>query len=224
MLYEGTVEVLQRVVDGRERDLFDGEGAGQRIAPAAVAVDVEPVTRAVEGVPRGVRVVADRQHIARCSVHVDVPPLAVRMTHPPLWKKDGLNLLFTGRDHTPDRLGRWVESRYLQQFGERSSAEREWSVASPVAGTVMAHDLHVVPLMQGRQPGLRAAGLAAAYDDVAAAGLQRGRAVARLPVDRDQARGPRVPRAALLRDQRQTYLFHASIQTRCRTSRNSGRP
>src|SRR5262245_24525041 len=93
------------------------------------------------------------------------------------------------------------------------------SVASPVAGAVVAHDLHVVPPMQWRQPSLRAAGLAAAHDDVAAAGFQRGRTVAWFPADRDQSRAPRVAGAALLRNERQTDLFHASIQTHCRRSR-----
>jgi hypothetical protein len=40
-----------------------------------------------------------------------------------------------------------------------------------------------------------------------------------IPGDADQARSPRVTHPALIRDDWQTYLFHASIQTRCRVRR-----
>jgi DNA-binding MarR family transcriptional regulator len=52
--------------------------------------------------------------------------------------------------------------------------------------------------------------------DVAATGSLRGRALAPLPVDRDQAGSPWVMHPALFRDCWQTYLFHERIQTRYR--------
>jgi hypothetical protein len=91
---------------------------------------------------------------------------------------------------------------------------------SPVTGPVMAERrFQVRPRVPRRLPRLQAAGMTAPDGDVTAASCLRGRAVALVPGGGDQARSPRVPHPALIGDDWQTYLFHASIQTRCRAWR-----
>jgi hypothetical protein len=87
---------------------------------------------------------------------------------------------------------------------------------------MMPEDLHVLALVQRREPGFLAARMTAPHDNVPAAGLSRKRAVARLPVHRDQARTPRVSSPALFRNERKSDLIHASIQTHCRDTQEDG--
>src|SRR5690348_829014 len=58
--------------------------------------------------------------------------------------------------------------------------------------------------------------MTAPNDNVPAASFPRRRAVAGLPVDRDQARPPSVAGPALFWNERKSNLLHASIQTYCR--------
>jgi hypothetical protein len=105
---------------------------------------------------------------------------------------------------------------------------REGRLPLPLAGPVMPEQAFANGLVGGRFPLVWALALPelreASDGDVTAARGLRWRAVAGLPRDLDQARPPPVVQTALLRDDGQTNLYHASIQTLSNAEEELRRP